>query len=557
VRVALAQINTTVGDVEGNVSRALGAVREARALGAGLVVLPELCVFGYPPKDLLLRRHMVERNLDGIRELAEQCPPEVEVLAGYVQPDPTGGGRGLYNAAALCFGGRVERWYAKTLLPTYDVFDESRYFNTGSEPCVYVSRAGDREESRVAGTRVAVTICEDLWNDEQFEGRRVYGIDPVQRAAAAGAEVLVNLSASPFSVGKECLRERIFGQQAREHGLSILFVNLVGGNDDLLFDGNSGVLDRSGRVVARAKAFAEDLLIVDLPLSGEGRVEPALEPIESVRRGLVMGTRDYVRKCGFGGVVLGLSGGIDSAVTAAIAVEAVGPAEVHAVALPSRYSSAHSLEDARETARTLGIDLRVIPIEDVHSALEATLADAFRGRVPDVTEENVQARIRGNILMALSNKFGWLLLTTGNKSELAVGYCTMYGDMCGGLAVISDVPKTMVYELARHINRTDGREMIPQRSITKAPSAELRDNQTDQDTLPPYDTLDAVLERHVERDASVEEIVARGFDRELVERVVRMVDANEYKRKQSAVGLRVTTRAFGSGRRMPIAARFR
>lgn len=547
MKIAAAQLNPTVGDIEGNEARIVEQVAAAETLGAELVLFPELAIFGYPPKDLVLREGMVARNVAALERIAARCT-RIPAVVGCVLSDPSGEGTGRFNGAAVCHDGRVIATYAKRLLPTYDVFDETRYFNAGRDVCVFTLDEGARP--------VSVTICEDLWNDLQFDGRRVYGVDPVKESVEAGAGLIVNLSASPFAAGRGVYRETLFAKQAAAHRVPIVCANQVGGNDDLLFDGAAAGIDAAGRVIARGKAFEEDLVLIDLDDPESSRVEPYPGPVERVYAALVLGTRDYVRKCGFREVVVGLSGGVDSAVTAAIAVEALGPDRVHGVAMPSRFSSDHSLEDARASAKLLGIELSVVPIESVHGAMEEVLAPRFAGRAPDVTEENIQARIRGNIIMALSNKFGWLLLTTGNKSELAVGFCTLYGDMCGGLAVLSDVPKTMVFELARHLNERPGGPRVPVRSIEKPPSAELRENQLDEDTLPPYALLDEILERYVERDQSVDTIVAAGFDRAVVERVARMVDRNEHKRKQAAVGLRVTTRAFGTGRRMPIAARY-
>ena len=549
MKVALAQTNPTVGDIDGNADRLIERIESARSAGAELVVSPELAVFGYPPKDLVLRRDLVRKNVAAVERIAARCTGLTAVV-GYVQPDPTGGGKGIFNAAAVCRDGKLECWYAKTLLPTYDVFDESRYFNAGQEPRTFALRV------RGKSCRCGLTICEDLWNNRQFEGRRVYGIDPIQRSVGAGAEMLINLSGSPYRVGVQQERETLFAGQIQEYGVPLIYVNQVGGNDDLIFDGGSLVLDRTGNLLARAKSFAEDLLIVDLASAGGGEIEPQYERIGEIRAALVLGLRDYIVKCGFEKVVVGLSGGVDSAVTAALAVEAIGRQAVNGVAMPSRYSSDHSLEDARQLAEELGIAFTVIPIESVHRAFEGAMAPHFAKRPRGVAEENIQARIRGSLLMGLSNKFGWLLLTTGNKSELAVGYCTLYGDLCGGLAVLSDVPKTVVYELARDINASAGGSRIPLRTIEKPPSAELRENQVDQDTLPPYEVLDPILEQYVEHDRSTEEIAALGFERATVERVARMVERNEYKRKQSPVGLKVTSRAFGTGRRMPIAARY-
>lgn len=552
MRIALAQINPTVGDIAGNTRLIVHRIDAARQAGADLVLIPELAVFGYPPKDLVLKEHMVRRNVQACEEIAAACHG-ITAVVGFVQPDPSGAGKGLFNAAAACRDGRVFATYAKQLLPTYDVFDEARYFNPGSRPCVIEVPI----DSGRGAKRVGLTICEDLWNDEQYRGRRVYGVDPVARAVEAGAEVIVNISASPFETAKEQTRESLFSRQAERHGRLVAYCNQVGGNDDLVFDGASHVIDAAGRVIARAGSFAEQLLVVDTRDPASAPLAPQPPYIERIYLALVLGTRDYVHKCGFRDAVLGLSGGIDSAVTAAIAVAALGPEHVHGYAMPSRYSSDHSLADAAELAANLGIAYDTLPIEGPHAAMEAALAPVFAGSPAGVAEENVQARLRGNLLMAISNKRGWMLLTTGNKSELAVGYCTLYGDMSGGLAVISDVPKTIVYTLARHINARQGGPCIPERTITKPPSAELRPGQADQDTLPPYDLLDAVLERYIEREQSVEEIAAAGYDAPTVERIARLVDLSEYKRKQAAVGLKVTSRAFGTGRRMPIAARLR
>jgi len=550
MRVALAQINPTVGDIDGNTTRIISAIDSARDQGADLVVTPELAVFGYPPKDLLCRKRLVERNVQAVRRIVEHCTG-ITAAVGYVEPDPDKAGHGIFNAAALCRDGAIVANYRKVLLPTYDVFDEGRYFDAGREPCVASILTGSDT------VRIGLTICEDLWNDEQFGGRRYYGVDPIEQTVAAGAQVLINLSSSPFRVDVCDRREQLFMRQVREHKVPLVYVNQIGGNDDLIFDGASMVIDAGGTVTARAKAFEEDLLIVEIS-GGTCRsagIEPYPDRLETMHRALVLGIHDYLRKCGFEEVVLGLSGGIDSAVTAALAARAIEPTRIHGVAMPSRFSSTHSIEDARQLAENLGMPFSILDIKELHTTYERALAAQFDGMQRDVTDENMQARVRGNLLMALSNKFNRLLLTTGNKSELAVGYCTLYGDMCGGLAVLSDVPKTQVYQLARLINKKAGRELIPQRTIDKPPSAELRENQTDQDSLPPYEVLDAILEHYVERDLAVDEIVALGFDPEVVTRVARLVDRNEYKRKQIPVGIKVTSRAFGTGRRMPIAAR--
>lgn len=548
--VALAQINPIVGDIVGNCGKIADFMARARQAGADLVVFPELAVSGYPPKDLLLRPSFVAANSAAVSHLAPATSGGPAALVGYVSTNHEPVGRRIRNSQVLLAGGREAAVFHKSLLPTYDVFDEDRYFEPAARAGVATLSCGGRS------VRLGVTICEDLWNDQGIIPRRLYHRNPMDEVLSDGAEVVVNASASPYEMGKQAFREELLGRQAAARHIPLIFVNQVGGNDELIFDGASCVFDASGRVAARARSFAEDLLVVDLERLAEGRREAYPEAVPSVWEALVLGTRDYLGKCGFRDAVLGLSGGIDSAVTACIAVDALGARHVFGVALPSRYSSDHSIRDAETLAASLGIDFRMIPINTAHEALEASLRSSFEGREPDVTEENVQARIRGNLLMALSNKFGWLLLTTGNKSELAVGYCTLYGDMCGGLAVISDVPKTLVYELARDFNTRRGADVIPVSSLEKPPSAELRPNQTDQDSIPPYDVLDAILHRYVEDEQSVREIIDRGFDEATVRRVARLVDLNEYKRKQAATGLKVTSRAFGVGRRMPIAARF-
>lgn len=550
MRLALAQINPFVGDVTGNATKIEQFAAQAGRAGADLVVFPELTLCGYPPRDLLLKPRFVESVIRTTSELAERLRDGPAVLVGTLQPSEKPIGRRLHNALALLESGRVAATFHKSLLPTYDVFDEHRYFEPAQRPGAYDLPVRGRD------VRIGVTICEDLWNDKRFFDRPLYERNPLDDLTAAGAQLIVNSSASPFVAGKQSFRERLLGSQAAAIGRPIAIVNQVGGNDELIFDGASAYFDATGRLVARAQAFDEDLLIVETDPPAAARIEPYPDDLDSIRQALVLGTRDYVRKCGFTDVVLGLSGGIDSALTATIAVEALSPARVHGVAMPSRFSSDHSLADAQALAANLGIDYRVIPIEPMHAAIETHLAPHFDGRPPDTTEENMQARLRGNILMSLSNKFGWLLLTTGNKSELAVGYCTLYGDMCGGLAVISDVPKTVVYKLAQAINARAGRAIIPARSITKPPSAELRPDQHDQQSLPPYDDLDAILHHYVEQEESADQIIARGFDAAVVRDVMRKVDVNEYKRKQAATGLKVTSRAFGVGRRMPIAARF-
>jgi NAD+ synthetase len=544
VKVALAQIDTTAGDVRGNGERIRAAWRRAGAEGADLVVVPELAVLGYPPRDLLLREGVVRAAEAEVDRLAREFADGPAALLGTAIRNRAATGRALHNAAVFCRGGRVEAVYAKRLLPTYDVFDEARYFAPG-EGAVVVE---------VAGRRVGLSICEDLWVRDRVAGRRLYDADPPADLVRAGVDVVVNLSASPYHVGKDAHRHHVVAGEAARMRVPVVYVQLVGGNDDVLFDGNSRVYDAAGRDVAHLAAFEEDWTVVDPERAAPpAPVAPPRPPddAEDLRRALVMGLSGYARKVGMRTAVLGLSGGVDSAVTACLAVDALGAANVLGVAMPGPYSAAMSLEDAETLAKGLGMPFRVVPIGPVYDAWLEALRPAFRDRPFDVTEENLQARIRGNVLMALSNKLGHLVLTTGNKSELAVGYCTLYGDMCGGLAVISDVWKTRVYDLARLYRRRGG--AIPQRTIDRPPSAELRPDQRDSDSLPPYDVLDRILARRIERGASREELVAAGEDPAVVERVLRMVDRNEYKRRQMAPGLKVTPVAFGSGWRMPIA----
>ncbi|MGN6626050.1 MAG: NAD+ synthase [Tepidisphaeraceae bacterium] len=552
MRIALAQINPTVGDLALNERIAVDAIARARDAGAKVVVFPELSVTGYPPKDLLLKPQFVEDSRQTVDRIAKHAVG-IEAIVGYAETNPEPVGRPLYNAAAVLRDGRVFSRHFKTLLPTYDVFDESRYFEPGP-------RALRSQIIDMAHRRVGLSICEDLWNDERLIARRLYHDNPIADLDAAGADLLVNCSASPFVAGKHEFRIKLFGEQAKRSGLPIVYVNQVGGNDELVFDGCSMVIDAAGNVIAQAKDFEEDLLVVDLNPSqsprSHARCETIATDLEAIYKALVLGLRDYIRKCGFQSVVLGLSGGIDSALVCALAVAAVGKEKVTGVAMPSRYSSEHSVADAKALADNLGIAFHIVPIGPAHECLEKTLAPIFVGRTSDLTEENMQARLRGNVLMSISNKFGSLLLTTGNKSEVAVGYCTLYGDMCGGLAVISDVPKTTVWALSRWINEHEGREVIPWNSITKPPSAELRPGQLDQDSLPPYEILDAILFRLIEEDKSLSQIISEGFDPNTVLRVTKLVDRSEYKRRQMAPGLKVTSRAFGVGRRVPIAQNY-
>ncbi len=548
MKIAMAQLNPTIGDIAGNTRLILDAYRRAVALGADVVVTPELSLIGYPPKDLLLKPRFIADNLAALAQLVGEVG-RTALLVGFV--DRTEGLRGLplRNAAALISEGRVLATKYKALLPTYDVFDEMRYFEPGHGPqVVMLGRCG-----------LGLSICEDIWiEDAAGPTARFYHGNPIAELVEAGADVLVNMSASPFVVGKYAQREALVRVQAVKYRRPVVYVNQVGGNDELIFDGGSFAMDAAGQVVGRLKAFEEDLGIVDLPdgCAAAAMLAPVAPDLSTVRQALVLGIRDYMCKCGFKDAVLGMSGGIDSSLVACLAAQAIGAEHVLGVAMPSRYSSTHSLEDARAVAANLGMRFMTIPIDGPHRAFEAAMAEAFVGRAPDIAEENVQARVRGTILMALSNKFGSIVLSTGNKSEIAVGYCTLYGDMAGGLASISDVPKTMVYELSRHVNTTFAKPAIPERVFTKPPSAELRPDQTDQDSLPPYDVLDAILDLYVREEKSPDEIVAAGFDSAVVARVARLVDRNEYKRQQAAPGLKVTSRAFGFGRRMPIAQRY-
>lgn len=545
MRVAIAQLNPVVGDVDGNLTRLRETMAACHAVRPELVVFPELFLTGYPPRDLLERadfRARVEAAIHEVVALSKDFP-ETGILFG--APVKGEGSRGLYNAALLAAEGRLLFSQAKSLLPTYDVFDEARYF----DPAPAVRPVPFR------GEFLGISICEDAWNDpELWPAGRFYERDPIAEAAREGATLLVNLSASPFQVGKEEIRHRLIRGHARRHGLPFVYVNQIGANDELVFDGRSMVVDAAGEVIHVGPAFAEEVTVVETASAGRPGAYVPLERVASVYEALVLGIRDYLRKTGFSRAIIGLSGGIDSALTCCLAAAALGPANVTGVAMPSLYSSPGSLTDAERLAANLGVEFKVVPITPIFSAYLETLAPHFAGREPDVAEENLQARIRGNILMALSNKLGGLVLSTGNKSELAVGYCTLYGDMSGGLDVLADVPKTMVYELAAYVNRE--REIIPRAVIEKAPSAELRPGQTDQDTLPPYPILDEILELYLEEGLSAEEITARGFARETVAWVIRAVKASEYKRRQAAPGLKVTSKAFGIGRRMPIAARW-
>lgn len=542
VRIAAGQINPIIGDFEGNCRKMETIATRAKEAGCQLVVFPELAVSGYPPRDLLERPSFITDNLSAVAHLMESIQG-IAVLLGYVEQNGERGENNLYNSAMLFEDGRVIHTVRKRLLPTYDVFDERRYFAPGHESVPVMWH----------GLRLGITICEDMWNDKEVFASRKYRVDPVADLCDKGADLLINISASPFHAGKPAFRERLIASVATRYQVPILYVNQVGGNDSLLFDGASLGFNKDGELAARADSFVEELLIFDPMGDASQHIAEAPECIEaSVYQALVMGTRDYVTKCGFKKAVIGLSGGIDSALTLAIAAEALGAENVTAVFMPSEYTSSDNDEDTRSQAKHLGCPYHVVPIAPMFDAFLGA-SETFSREEHGITEQNIQARVRGTLLMALSNKTGALVLTTGNKSELAVGYCTLYGDMNGGLALISDLPKTLVWDVSRYINR--GGETIPWRVIDKTPSAELRPDQSDQDELPPYEILDAILHAYVEEVKSPAEIVALGFDAAVVADVVRRVEINEYKRQQAAPGLRVTAKAFGYGRRYPIAKR--
>ena len=543
MKIALGQINPTVGDFLGNADKIVEFAHRARAAGASLVLFPELSVCGYPPRDLVERPSFVVRNREAIERIAARTRG-IAVICGLVTPAEADTGKSAMNSAALLEDGKLVFLQSKMLLPTYDVFDEMRNFAPARNQMLFP----------FGGQAMALTICEDAWNDKTFWDKRLYTFDPVEALMQAGGKLLLNISASPFWLGKRELRRDMLATIARNYRVPVVMVNQVGGNDSLVFDGSSLVLDREGNVIAQGKSFEEDLICFDSErLTGE--IHPQIEGQEaSAYAALVLGTRDYVRKCGFSQALVGLSGGIDSALTAVIAAEAVGAANVLGVGMPGPYSSRGSIDDASALAANLGIGFKLLPITEITETFNRTLQSVFAGRQEDVTEENIQSRARGMLLMALSNKFGALVLSTGNKSELGVGYCTLYGDMAGGLAVISDVPKTLVYGLARYVNSR--RPLIPQGSLEKPPSAELRPNQKDSDSLPAYDILDPILEDYVEESRTAEQIAAtHGFDLAVVKRVIRMVDGSEYKRQQAAPGLKISGKAFGYGRRFPIAAK--
>jgi NAD+ synthase (glutamine-hydrolysing) len=546
MKIAIAQINPIIGDFNYNFEKIKCFADKAIELNCDMVVFSELVISGYPPRDLLEKNDFVDANLACLNRLLSSIRG-IGVICGFVDKNSDDKGKPLFNSAVHFEDGNILHKVHKRLLPTYDIFDESRYFEPGRESVPYSYK----------GHRIGLTVCEDAWNDEDIFKRRLYTTDPVALVVKAGADLVINVSASPFYVGTREFRWNMFGSMARKYGVPLIFVNQVGGNDSVLFDGISTVFDKNGNVVARARDFNEDLMVFDseAPESSKGDLHPiSNSDTESILKALVLGTRDYVTKCGFSRVVIGLSGGIDSALTACIAVKALGRENVSVVFMPSQYTSKENFEDTQNLAENLGIVLTQVPIDGIFKEFLRFLSPSFKDNEPGITEQNIQARIRGTILMGLSNKHGSLVLSTGNKSELAVGYCTLYGDMTGGLAVISDVPKTTVYDLARFINRE--KEYIPTRIITKAPSAELKPDQSDQDDLPPYEVLDSILKAYIEDFKGADELVQMGFDKDIVEEIVFKVDRNEYKRHQAAPGLKVTSKAFGYGRNYPIVQRY-
>ena len=543
MRVAIAQINTTVGALSDNTNKILEAYKKGLEAGVDLVVVPELAITGYPPRDLLLKPQFIAQNLAALINLAKQIG-ETGLVVGYVDQSQKSPGRPIANAVALLHRGQIVATRHKSLLPTYDVFDEDRYFEPASENAPIDFK----------GYRIGLTICEDAWNDSGFWSQRRYGRDPIEPLVSEKCDVLINVAASPWQLDKQSFRLEMLQTLVRNHQVPLIYCNAVGGNDELVFDGTSLALDKNANLLTQCASFEEDFQIVDLDEKKTVSFVEAPDE-EKVYSALVIGIRDYLHKCGFHSAVLGLSGGIDSAVTAVLAVAALGKENVRGIAMPSQYSSQGSLDDAEALARNLGIQYDVIPIKSSVESLTDSLSSVFSGTQEDTTEENIQARLRGVLLMALSNKFGSLLLTTGNKSELAVGYCTLYGDMCGGLAAISDVPKTLVFRLARWMNRE--KEIIPLNTIEKPPSAELRPDQKDEDSLPPYEILDAILHSYVVELKSTPEMMAEGLPEDAIKRVVSLIERNEYKRRQAAPGLKVTSKAFGVGRRVPIAQRFR
>ncbi len=583
MKIAIAQLNPTIGNLPGNAQQILNAAKQASDLGVRLLLTPELSLCGYPPRDLLLNPSFVRLMATTLDDLARDLPPDLAVLVGTVEENERShvdGGKALFNSIAWLEQGKIQQIFHKRLLPTYDVFDEHRYFEPGLKPNLFALNLKNSNSQILIG----VTICEDLWNDEEFWGKRSYAINPIADLAKLGVDLILNISASPYTVGKQKLREAMLQHAAIRYQKPIIYANQIGGNDDLIFDGNSVAFNSQGEVVCRAGGFKTDLVIVEFEpkkqdlvaqLSDNPTSDPPLPPLhkggsqkpkliaplpecddEEIWNALLLGVGDYVRKCGFGKIVLGLSGGIDSALVAAIASAAIGKENVLGVLMPSPYSSDHSVNDALKLAENLGIQTQILPIGDLMQDYDKTLEPLFAGTSFGIAEENIQSRIRGNLLMAIANKFGHLLISTGNKSEMAVGYCTLYGDMNGGLAAIADVPKTRVYSLCQWLNSQAESEIIPQNIITKAPSAELKPGQTDQDSLPPYDILDDILQRFIQQHQSPAQIVAAGHDAAVVDKVVKLVARAEFKRRQAPPGLKITDRAFGTGWRMPIASRW-
>jgi NAD+ synthase (glutamine-hydrolysing) len=555
LRIGLAQINCTVGDLKGNTQKIHRFIEESRSMGVDLVTFPELAIIGYPPEDLLLKPKFIEDNLEKLKELMKSVN-DIAVVVGFVDREK----EDIYNAAAIIYEGEIKGIYYKMILPNYGVFDEKRYFKPGIDPLVF----------KFGRFVLGVNICEDIWDKD----------GPTRSQAKSGAKIILNINASPYHAGKIKIREEIVCNQAKDNRVFFAYTNLVGGQDELIFDGQSMVVDSNGKLIARAEAFAEDLLIVDLDIP-TSRIKPTkraimiidevapksrasltrketkkINPLAEIYQALTLGVKDYVTKNGFQKVAIGLSGGIDSALTAAIAVDSLGSENVVSVFMPSQYSSWESKEDAQKLAMNSKIQLKTIPIQNTFNVYQEMLSKQFKDHPPDVTEENIQARIRGNILMALSNKFGWLVLTTGNKSEMSVGYATLYGDMAGGFAVIKDVPKTLVYKLAKYRNSIGDEPVIPERVLRKEPSAELKPDQKDKDSLPPYEVLDPILEAYIEKDKSFQEIIRMGYEKELVARIVALVDRNEYKRRQAPPGIKITPKAFGKDRRIPITNKF-
>jgi NAD+ synthetase len=575
MKLAIAQLNPTIGNLTGNAQQILEAARLAADRGVRLLLTPELSLCGYPPRDLLLNPGFVESMATTLQQLAQDLPPQLAVLVGTVDPNPKSGdagGKALFNSMALLEQGKIQQIFHKRLLPTYDVFDEYRYFEPGLQSNSF-SLDLNESEARI---NIGVTICEDLWNDEEFWGKRSYAINPIKDLAQQGVDVIVNLSASPYSAGKQQVREAMLRHSAMRYQKAIVYANQVGGNDDLVFDGNSVAFNCAGEVVCRAHPFATDLVIVEFDEAARDFLPAAIASApattdEEIWSALVLGVRDYTRKCGFTKVVIGLSGGIDSSLVAAIATEALGAENVLGILMPSPYSSDHSIKDAQALADNLGITRHILPIGELMRGYDRTLEPLFTGTETGLAEENIQARIRGNLLMAVSNKFGYLLLSTGNKSEMAVGYCTLYGDMSGGLAVIADVPKTRVYSLCQWLNsdlassslhnlkskiQNPNFPIVPSNVLTKPPSAELKPGQVDRDSLPPYDILDDILQRLINDNQSPAQIVEAGHDPAIVNKVMRLVARAEFKRRQAPPGLKITDRAFGTGWRMPIAGRW-